>query len=220
MSGMKMTWARRAVLLLFLVIGAPAWGGLTWESPTVSINTQGRMEKQAVEFRFRNASDHPVRIRRVKTSCGCTVATPGRGVYAPGEDGVLRVEHKPKPGTHRYRISVTTDEGGGRTQDLWLVVMGEQRLVVEGRRMLTWARGEARAPKEIIFRTKPGDPLQVMAASADSDLARVELAAPGADGAQTLRVTPKGGATGTMRIHLQTEPPLPEMEGTFYAIVR
>ena len=204
----------------FFVLATSVWAGLVWESNTVTIETHGSPETRTTEFRFRNDSGYPVRIRGVKSSCGCTVAKPGKNIYAPGEGGTLVVSHKPKPGSapRRSRISVTTDESGGQPHDLALVVMSEPRLVFEGRRMLVWEKDEPRAPKEITFRTKPGDPLRLTGAAAETEIVTVELV--GAGETRTLRVTPKDGATGRTRIRLQSEPSLEEMDAVFFAVLR
>lgn len=205
--------------LLFLALASPAGAGLVWENTTVTIDTQGSPETRTTEFRFRNDSDRPVRIRGVKSSCGCTVVKPEKDVYAPGESGILPISHKPKagPAPRRYRIAVVTDEEGP-SYDLSLVVLSEPRLIVEGRRMLTWEKNEARAPKEITLRTKPGDSLRLTGVAAEADLVAVELV--GAGETRTLRVTPQEVATGRTRIRLQSEPALPDMDATFFAVLR
>lgn len=206
--------------LLLLALASPACAGLVWDGSTVTIETHGSPETRTTEFRFRNDSDRPVRIRGVKSSCGCTVVKPEKDVYAPGESGVLPVSHKPKPGSvpRLYRISVSTDEPTGSSYDLALVVLSEPRLIVEGRRMLVWEKGEPRTPKEIVLRTKPGDSLRLTGATAEGDMAGVELV--GAGDIRSLRVTPKDGAIGRLRIRLQSEPALPEMDATFFAVLR
>lgn len=213
---------RRALFraLLFIAVGSPSWAGLVWDGTTVTIDTHGSPQTRTAEFRFRNDSDRPVRIRGVKSSCGCTVVKPEKDTYAPGESGVLPVSHKPKPGSvpRRYRIEVNTDEAEGRSYDLSLVVLSEPRLSVEGRRMLVWEKGEARVPKQITLRTKPGDSLRLTGAAAEADLVAVELV--GAGETRFLRVTPKEGATGRTRFRLLSEPPLPEMDATFFAVLR
>jgi len=211
---------RTSAALACFALANSAWAGLVWDNATVTIDTQGSPETRTTEFRFRNAADRPVRIRGVRSSCGCTVVKPEKEVYAPGESGVLPVSHKPKSGSvpRRYRIAVSTDEGGGRVHDLSLVVLSEPRLAVEGRRMLTWEKNEARAPKEITLRTKPGDSLRLTGASTEADLVAVELV--GAGDTRTLRVTPQEGATGRTRIRLQSEPALPELDATFFAVLR
>jgi len=186
----------------------------------VTIDTHGSPETRLAEFRFRNDSDQPVRIRGVKSSCGCTVVRPEKDVYAPGESGILPISHKPKSGSvpRRYRISVSTDESGGRVHDLSLVVLSEPRLMVEGRRMLVWEKGESRTPKQIVLRTKPGDLLRLTGAVTEGDLATAELV--GAGETRILRVTPSDGAIGRLRIRLQSEPPLTVMDATFFAVLR
>ncbi|MFM8684816.1 MAG: DUF1573 domain-containing protein, partial [Chthoniobacterales bacterium] len=116
--------------VVFLAFACSSWAGLVWDNTTVTIDTQGSPETRNTEFRFRNDGNQPVRIRGVKSSCGCTVVKPEKEVYAPGESGVLPVSHKPKSGSvpRRYRIAVSTDEAGGRVHDLSLVVLSEPRL--------------------------------------------------------------------------------------------
>ena len=218
--GMRAAMPAFPRVLLCLLLFAPAARALVWDSTTVTIDTQGRPETRTAEFRFRNDSAQAIRLRDVRTSCGCTVVKPEREVYGPGETGVLRVEHKPKPGSvpRRYRIGVSTDESGGRMYDLALVVLSEPRLMVEGRRMLTWEKGEVRGPKEIVLRVRPGDRLQLTGAVAESEIVSVELL--GSGETRTLRLTPKEGATGRTRVRLQAEPALPEMDTTFFAVLR
>jgi len=45
------------------------------------------------EFRFKNAGDKSLRIRKIRTTCGCTVASLEKSVYGPGEQGVIRVKY-------------------------------------------------------------------------------------------------------------------------------
>jgi len=211
---------RALAYFVFLAFASSATAVLVWDEATVTIDTQGSPETRNTEFRFRNDGDQPVRIRGVKSSCGCTVVKPEKDVYAPGERGVLPVAHKPKSGSapRRYRISVSTDEAAGSPYSLALVVLSEPRLTVEGRRMLVWEKGETRLPKDIGLRTKPGDSLRLTGATAEGDLARAELL--GAGDSRILRVTPKENAVGRLRIRLQSDPALAEPDAVFFAILR
>lgn len=215
-----MRYAACLLALLCAALCAPARAGLVWDSTTVTIDTHGSREMRTAEFRFRNDSDRPVRIRGIKTSCGCTVVKPEQDVYAPGANGVLQVSHKPRSGSapRRYRVKVSTDESGGRVHDLSLVVLSEPGLSVDGRRMLVWEKGEIRAPKEIVLRAKPGDSLRLIGAVAESGIVKAELT--GTGDTRTLRVMPQEGATGRTRVRLQADPPLPEMDATFFAVLR
>src|SRR5690606_40952049 len=85
-------------------------------------------EQAAAAFRFVNEADHPVTITRVRSSCGCTVATLDKTVYQPGERGEIRVTFRfdDRVGRHTKRITVETDEAdasaGPPRTDLTLTV--------------------------------------------------------------------------------------------------
>ena len=52
-------------------------------------------------FQLRNVSDKPLRISRVRTTCGCTAAAYDSTLIAPGEELVITLTYNPKnrPGT-------------------------------------------------------------------------------------------------------------------------
>jgi len=221
------------VLLLFAagVFCAGAQGlphpaaGLVWVETAVEIETGGSPEKKLVEFHFRNASERTIRILGVKTTCGCTAGRPAKQAYAPGEDGVLLVEHRPKAGQglRLYRINVVTDEDGGHAQELILRVASTPRISIEPR-LVTWSKGEERGPKTVIVRTQPDSKIKVTGAQPDKDIVSVEMADSAQAGEKMLRLIPKPGqdsAPGRVRLRLLTEPSLPQaMDTEFFAVLR
>ena len=52
-------------------------------------------------FTLRNVSDKPIRISRVRTTCGCTASTFDSTLIAPGREAVITLTYNPKnrPGT-------------------------------------------------------------------------------------------------------------------------
>lgn len=217
--------------LLFLAMGVVSslaqepLPGLEWEETTIRLETGGTPEPRDVTYRFRNTGEHPVTIRSVHSSCGCTVTKTDQTVYAPGESGILPVTHKPKPGPglRTYRINVQTDEGVGRQHVLTLQVTNNPRLVLQPR-VLNWAAGEDRVPKNIDIRLKKDDALKVTGARATPDVLDVAVTGGAAPEQQTLVVTPKPGTgvvPGRVRIQLITDPPLaPSMDTQFFAVLR
>ncbi len=203
---------------------APA-AGLVWAETAVEIETGGSPEKKLVEFHFRNASDRTIRILGVKTTCDCTAGRPAKQTYARGEEGVLLVEHRPKPGpgVRLYRINVVTDEGGGQSQELILRVASTPRIAIEPR-LVRWSKGEERVPKTVIVRTPPDSKIKVTGAQPDKDTISVEVADGMQPGEKILRLIPKPGldsAPGRVRLRLLTEPPLsPSMDTEFFVILR
>jgi hypothetical protein len=203
----------------------PPAAGLVWAETAVEIETGGSPEKKLVEFHFRNASDRTIRILGVKTTCDCTAGRPAKQTYARGEEGVLLVEHRPKPGpgVRLYRINVVTDEGGGQSQELILRVASTPRIAIEPR-LVRWSKGEERVPKTVIVRTPPESKIKVTGAQPDKEIISVEVADGMQPGEKILRLIPKPGldsAPGRVRLRLLTEPPLsPSMDTEFFVILR
>jgi len=88
--------ARLAWGLLVLWLGAPA---SALSAPRLAVEPAGfdfgeaRPQRTlSKEFRVVNIGDEELRLLRISTSCGCTVADPGERVVAPGESTLLRVE--------------------------------------------------------------------------------------------------------------------------------
>lgn len=200
--------------------------GLEWEQTTLNIATESSATPVNATYRFRNTSDRPVTIVSANASCGCTVPTLNKTTYAPGESGELPVTHKPKPGAgiHTYQIHVQTDEAGGRMHTLVLQVTSNPRITLMPR-VINWASGEARTPKNIDVRIKKDDVLRVTGAKAEPDVLDISISDAPEPGHQILVATPKPGTgsmvPGRVRVQLATEPPLPPTIDTqFFAVLR
>lgn len=199
--------------------------GLQWEQTRIEIETDGGTQPAKVTYRFRNTGDRPVNILSTTASCGCTVPETNKTTYAPGESGELPVMHKPKPGAgvHVYSIRVQTDEGGGSAHALTLQVTNKPRIAVMPR-VLNWAAGEARAPKQINVRIRRDQPLRLTGLQAEPDVVEMQIADGAQPGTKTVTVTPKAGTAfvpGRVRVRLITEPPLPpSMDNQFFVVLR
>ena len=212
----------RSKLAAFLLLTIPALS-LQWERETVECGAAPFAPKVEASFRFTNTSSQTVHLLGVQTSCGCTVATPAKREYAPGEKGVLPVTHDPRgrTGTHAYRITVQTDEGGRHADDLTLQVVIAQQIEA-GIRVACWETEEARTSKTVSFRTNPATPVKVTGIKPEADCVRAELIQGQTPDEWQVKITPlvtKGRAQ--TRIRLETDPPLADpMSGLFFAILR
>jgi hypothetical protein len=65
-------------------------------------------------FTFKNVGDEPLKIDRVKTSCGCTASSTEKDLIEPGEEGEIKVVYKSKnrSGAFTQRIRVFTNDPG------------------------------------------------------------------------------------------------------------
>lgn len=65
--------------------------------------------KVSHQFMFTNTGEHPLRLTRVKASCGCTTPRYSEEAIAPGEQGYIDVEFDSsgKPGHQNKSVTVT-----------------------------------------------------------------------------------------------------------------
>jgi hypothetical protein len=170
--------------------------------------------KVVTSFRLTNGGDRPLHLGPVETSCGCTAASPGRSVLAPGEGTSLTVTYDPgrDHGPVLRVVTVRSDAPGASGTDL------ELRAVV--------ALPIALEPEALLFRDLLGDERRTreVAWSAPRPLAPAPLELPPwlrldpgpAAREGRLRVTLDGaavpGPTGLTRVRLATgDPAQPEL---------
>lgn len=80
------------------------WGETTYNFGT---ETTGKVIKH--KYTFKNTGEHPLKLTRVKASCGCTTPAYSREEIAPGEEGFIDVSFNSsgKSGPQTKTITVT-----------------------------------------------------------------------------------------------------------------
>ncbi len=98
----------------------------------------GRIDDvSAVEFKFQftNRSARELTITNIRTSCGCSAATPGndKRIYRPGETGSINVRFDPKGrrGEERKTVTVETDDPQVKAMELTLRSQVVPRIMAE-----------------------------------------------------------------------------------------
>ncbi|MHC4362288.1 MAG: DUF1573 domain-containing protein, partial [Planctomycetota bacterium] len=89
---------------------------ISFEKTTHDFGEVPPRSKNACEFKFTNTGDAMLKITRVQTTCGCTVAKLSKKTYAPGETGTLPVTYSASRGTGRTskRIHVYSNDKANR----------------------------------------------------------------------------------------------------------
>lgn len=165
-------------------------GPLRWDRQRIDHRLKPGEQTVSEAFSFVNTGTKPVRITSVESSCGCTVGKPDRDVYAPGEQGEIRVDFKPgsRRGVQSNWIDVRTDAGTGTVRLEFVVVIPE--LVSVSPRLLTWAAateiaasgetGDAAAPARksarLRFERQETGRIEKVEAKAEAAWLRVEIA--------------------------------------------
>lgn len=152
--------SRRAALLLgalgLLSCLPAAFAELVFEDTTFEYRAGLADERAEAVFRFRNAGESPVTIRRLNSSCGCTVPELDKDTYAPGESGEIRAlfTFGNRVGRQEKRISVETDEGGSMVRSLSFITHIPQWGALQPQ-MLRWGLEDTPVARELRL-TLPG----------------------------------------------------------------
>ena len=129
----------RAVTFLYIAGVAEIWAGsLDWEKTTIEVAAKPVDKTVTVNFAFRNTTDHPVEIVKIRTSCGCTVAESAKKTFAPGEKGTVKAVFTTvgRKGKQEKAIVVETSEKG--TPDVLTLRVNLPDTIKVNKEMLSW----------------------------------------------------------------------------------
>ncbi|HGY91425.1 MAG TPA: DUF1573 domain-containing protein [Planctomycetes bacterium] len=129
-------------------------GPFKFEHLTLDFGTLRDTEKVTKRYRFFNATDHTVRIQKVKTKCGCTVPKLQDRVLEPGEEGELAVTFD---GTHRQGedrkvVKIHTDDAERPLAEISLKANVVARIAIEPRSVFLGQCSRGESLKEKSFR--------------------------------------------------------------------
>lgn len=187
--GAGVAW-RLPGLMLIGVLPAFADSGLDF--PRKEIRVEGAYEQKRVRavYPFAVESKEGVRIEKISTSCGCTLARASKSAFEPGESGEIRVvfELEGRQGLQRKTIRVRTDQG-----ETVLALVADIPVRWEMRpRVLAWKRGEGRDSQTAEVRFLDGNTYELVAIDLPEDRYRARWAAGEETGLFQLEIVPLG----------------------------
>jgi len=99
-------------LFLALALCSTSHAQLKWEKRNLEFHPSVSDTQVVAEFPFANIGKKPVKIKDLKTSCGCTTATLDKEIYAPGEKGKITAifEIGGRTGVQDKHVYVTSDD--------------------------------------------------------------------------------------------------------------
>ena len=165
-------------------------GALRWEQSRVDLVAEPEQREVAADFGFQNTGAGRVGIVSVDTSCPCTVASPSKNSYGPGEVGhihaVLTVGSR--VGSILKTITVASDDSGSSPMVLTLGVKILQYASVEPR-LIYWRMGGDESEQRIACTAQSGHSITLsgVTCSLPDIVATVETVKPGRDYVVRLR---------------------------------
>jgi len=143
--------------LIWLAGAATAFGGLTFSETRKESPAPEKPGQVIVDFPFSNNTQTPAVIRTLQSSCHCLTAeiVDGKLRYAPGEKGVVRARVKfddiSRSIDEQIALWLEGDAEFSPSATLAVRLVVPEYLKIEPHN-LTWALGEATAPKIIRIR--------------------------------------------------------------------
>jgi len=156
----------RQLFLIFLgvvAVSSSSHGQLAWETTRRELRARPGDPSVETAFPFKNTGDVPVRIVRVTSSCGCTVAKPTRELIPPGAGGEVTAIFQIGYRTGLQQKTITVETEPAATVRLAMLTLIEPDIQVEPS-VLVWKAGEPPAERIVrvrVFREVPIAALRV-----------------------------------------------------------
>lgn len=135
---------------IWICCAVAAHAGLKWEQTQVELRPAIGDKEAVGHFKYKNTGDTPVRIKSVKSSCGCTTAQTQKDQIAPGESGEITATFKigGRTGTQTKSVTVETDDPAQAVTALTLTAVIPQALDIKPA-LVFWKMGDPPTAKRI-----------------------------------------------------------------------
>lgn len=169
---MRLTTLILSSLLFIATLNAEL---ITWDTKEVELTLDPKEEDVRASFTLTNNSEEPIRIARVKTSCGCTGSILKKEHINPGEKGVIigTFNKGRREGLNRNKLQVYIEGVEKPVAELIMTVNIPQLLEVQPR-ILYWKADTAQEPKQIKVTLDPTYLSEFTEIEYDSSLFTVE----------------------------------------------
>jgi hypothetical protein len=161
-----------------LVCAHTAFSQLSWESRQLDFRPDVNTPQVDAEFQFMNLGQHPVTIRDVKTSCGCTTAALEKKVYQPGEKGSIKAVFTigDRVGLQQKQIMIQTDSSEEPLVQLTIRAFIPELLKWEPK-SVRWELNEPTMSKVVPIATGTEQPMNILGVRSTDDRVFAKLKA-------------------------------------------
>lgn len=178
------------VVILSIIVCASVRAELKWEQTSLELHPNMGDKEAVGHFKYQNAGKTPIRIKSVKTSCGCTAAQSQKEEVPPGEKGEITATFKigERTGTQVKTVTVETDDASAPSLVLTLKAVLPEMLTLAPN-FVYWTAGEETKAKTITVK-------------AGKDFAAKNITVTSSNPEFLTKVEP-GGANGEWKINVQ-----------------
>lgn len=163
------------IVLLGFGLAANSYALISWDNTQITQKADPMAESVSATFKFTNIGDHPVEIKDVKPSCGCTTAKLDKKTYAPGESGEITATLNigNRQGLQSKSITVTTDDDEQPTILMMKTLIPEVVSIQPA--FVFWQQGDVPDIKTINIKVGLDEPIHVVKVESDTSTVGVQL---------------------------------------------
>lgn len=204
---------RKLVIFLAIILGAglTARAQLAFEKMEIELHPKATDKDAVANFKYENKGKTPIKIKSVRTSCGCTVASLKKDEVAPGEKGEVTATFNigGRTGTQIKPITVETDDPAHPVIVVTLKAVIEQAVEVQPT-FVYWQSGEEPKAKTVKVKAAKDVTLTKVEAVSSNPAFTTTVSKEGGAGEYTISVKPQDTAQMTNgTITIKTDVPQP-----------
>lgn len=219
------TWSWPALFIIITALIArppPAAGEIIFDHPEQKIDPKLDDKSITVKFSFKNSGSRAVLIKKVVSSCSCTVAASDKQIYLPGECGAISatVEIGSFHGEMRKTIFIQTDDPDHPNIEL-SVHLNVPSLVKLSKSMVEWNEGPTYSEANVSVTIDEQLPVKLLGAKPWSSQLSASLIAVEQGKSYVLRIKPADSTKAiTSAVELLTDQPNPDLRKRIWVYVR
>jgi hypothetical protein len=162
--------------IMSILLCVTARAELKWEQTQIELHPAAGAKEAVGHFKYKNVGDQPVRIKSVKSSCGCTTAQTQKDQIAPGDSGEITATFKigDRTGTQIKSVTVATDDPANANTVLILKSVISQPLEIKPA-FVFWQMGDAPNAKTITVTTPKENPVAQIKVKPSNDNFRTNV---------------------------------------------
>lgn len=152
-------------------------GKIVFETDEHNFGAIGPGTKNYCEFKFKNTGDDVLHIKRIQSTCGCTVPKLSKKDYEPGEEGTMKVTYKAgkSPGKVAKQLYVHLEDN--KTPKVKLTIKAEIiiQIAFKPRRLDLSLRDENAGCPEVKLSSKDGKAFAIKGFKSTDDIMSIDF---------------------------------------------
>jgi hypothetical protein len=147
------------------------------KKPVHNFGKVGPNKRQNCEFVFKNVGNGTLKITKVQTTCGCTVAKLEKKTYAPGESGSVNVNFRTptREGKTTKRLYILSNDKKNPKVGLTLKATVELKIAFKPKSLDLSLRDENAAIKPVTIKSKDGQSFAIKSFTSSRDVVTADF---------------------------------------------